>query len=79
MKADHIGKKIPMADVTRLIGKRWRELSPEARDNYPALGKLSGSKKRKLGEEIVPAREAWKKNKKRLIDNIQASVRFLHS
>jgi HMG (high mobility group) box protein len=68
------GKTISKQEVTKRLGEQWRELSPETKASYPALGKRAGNKKRKLGDEIIPAVEAWKKNKKRLIDNVQTSV-----
>lgn len=56
------------------LSEDWQALTQEQRKEYPVFGHESGSKKRKLGDEVVPTQETWKKNRTKLIRTAFDSV-----
>jgi hypothetical protein len=59
------------------LGEDWQQLPIDTRKEYPIFGHKSPNMKRKLGDEIIPSNEVWKKNKRRLIENVQQMVTTL--
>lgn len=62
----------------RQLGNDWSALSPETKQEYPVFGHGPSSKKRKLGDEMIPpkeiSKEIWKAEKRKLFSTIVRAV-----